>query len=77
MIARGKILQMAVAAFAAYAVLTVLVSHLGNKAWSSSLPRLSQSLVGDGVFDHIQNRTLGVSSHFLFHKPVLSPIFQI
>ena len=71
MIARGKILQMAVAAFAAYSFFTVLVSHLGSEAWTSPLPPLSQNLVGSGVFDHIQNRTLGVSSHFLFHKSVI------
>jgi hypothetical protein len=65
MIARGKILQLALAAFAAYAVFTVLVSHLGGKGWSSSLPRLPQSSVDNGVFDRIQNRTLGVSCHFL------------
>ncbi|OGE52146.1 hypothetical protein PENARI_c011G10107 [Penicillium arizonense] len=59
MIARGKILQMAVAAFAAYSVFTVLVSHLGSEAWTSPLPPLSQNLVGSGVFDHIQNRTVG------------------
>jgi hypothetical protein len=60
MIARGKILQLAMAAFAAYAVFTVLVTHTGGKAWPSSLPRLSQSSVNGGVFEKIRNHTLGV-----------------
>ncbi|KAJ5138764.1 CAZyme family GT25 [Penicillium bovifimosum] len=59
MIARGKALQMAITAFAAYVLFTLLFKKFGDKAWPESLPTLSHSSMSDSGYEHIQNRTLG------------------
>jgi hypothetical protein len=53
---------MAVSAFAAYIFFALLVKGIGHKAWPESLPSFSYNSMSDSVYEHIQNRTLGVSS---------------
>ena len=63
MIAKGKILQMAAAAFAAYAFFTLIVKYMGDETWPNSLSHSPRNFIHNSAFEHIQNRTLGVSSH--------------
>lgn len=67
MIAKARILQLSIAACAAYLIFAMLVKALGDKTWLKSPASLSYSSTGDSVFEHIQNRTLGVSPYHVDH----------
>ncbi|KAI3292861.1 CAZyme family GT25 [Penicillium roqueforti] len=60
MIARRKVLQMAaMAAITTYILCTVFVRSFGDREWPTSSSKLSQNSMGDNVFEHIRNSTLG------------------